>query len=328
MKLTAIFEVNLPEGLFLVSRPLTEELCYGTTLAAFEVQLCLNPDAKIWRRLYAKRSPTTENEPYYGMSKVHISVSRDEVDVPPKPRIQNGVTSYEDRHQYLDRRFPDYHAAAVEVLERTTLFFKYTLRNPRLHLPNPYTGDFKNPKWIWTDTKEKELRAARRNIVGVRLPELGHFGVQAFSNEHETAFKNALEKRISVELHDEFLSNAQAAIFRGNLGRGILEMAIACEIVVKQFYGLIYPNVTVEKKRVLSLIGKQARSTFGDDFKSIDPLAYRHIDFLFRARNKVAHEGRAYYRDDKSNDHMVTKPMLNDWWESVQKLQDWLNTHR
>ena len=216
------------------------------------------------------------------------------------------------------------------MLNRAVLFFKYRLHNPNLSLVDLYIL-----KPVWIDEKGIEIKnTGGSGITGTRLPSLGRFGVESLSRHDDTDLKNALQNKISPDLIEQLLSDAQSAAFQKNLRRAILETAIACEIAVKQtFFAKATPSVAAYefledhgkvRVTVLDLIISVAKQAFGKSFKEDKESHYDNIDFLFRCRNKVAHRGELIYKDQSGILYSVDDDKLADWWESVEILRAWL----
>jgi len=130
------------------------------------------------------------------------------------------------------------------------------------------------------------------------------------------------------------MSDAQSAVLQNNLRRAVLEMAIACEIAVKQAFfakatpaGAAYEYLE-DKGRVhvpiTELLHNVAKQAFGKSFKEEEPSNYNNVDFLFRGRNKVAHRGELVYRDGTGNLQSIDEETLAEWWESVMILRAWI----
>ena len=138
----------------------------------------------------------------------------------------------------------------------------------------------------------------------------------------------------NVELYEELLSDAQAAILQKNCRRGLLELAIACEIAIKQkFFRKKTPAGDIfeylEDSRRLNVPAKElidggAKQAFGTSFKEEFSSDYQNIDFLFRCRNKIAHRGEIKYKDNSGTIHNVDEATIKKWWVSVAILLDWL----
>ena len=113
-------------------------------------------------------------------------------------------------------------------------------------------------------------------------------GEKDFTADHDARLQDVLQNDISIELHQEFLADAQTSIVNGSLCRAILEMAIACEVAVKQLFftestpaGAAYEYLE-RKGRVniptIDLIHSVAKEVFGESFKDVHSDAYVHVD--------------------------------------------------
>ena len=161
------------------------------------------------------------------------------------------------------------------------------------------------------------------------------FGIKKFRKTDDKKLVTAIRNEIDVTLYQEIMSDAQAAILQRNYRRGILEMAIACEIAVKQAFfaestisGVAYEYLENQGRvnvRTIDLISNVAEYVFGENFKSVNMTAYKNIDYLFRCRNKIAHRGQVSYRDDSGVWRQPNHDTLRDWWTSLEEMLTWLN---
>jgi hypothetical protein len=337
VQLTAKFSVKLSNGSLLVCRDLTEELRYRAKIEGFDVEICLNPDFQVHRNLHKHSKPVTNEDPYFGLSRILILVTGQEEVEPPPVRVVNGITTYEERLRYFEERKPAYRVIAWTALDRTIRYFKYKLHNPLLSSPSQYSKELQNP--FWADNMGQEFKLAGSTIVMHRLPQLASFGVRCLSANEDLNLKQALEKSINPELHEELLADAQTAIYEGNLRRGALEMAIACEVAVKQVFfakssiaGEAYEYLESKRKVAVSvpeLIDGAAKQAFGESFKTAHSQVFESISNLFQCRNKIAHRGEAWYRDNdkKGTRHELDRDTLVTWWEAVENLLNWLAGH-
>jgi hypothetical protein len=216
-------------------------------------------------------------------------------------------------------------------------FFKYEMNTPYLRESRVQDAQFDNPQW--TDRNGKELQSGILEFAVTVLspPGPGLLGEKDFTEEEDAKLRGALQNDLDIETPREFLCDAQTSILNGKLRRAILEMAIACEVAVKVAFfakataaGAVYEYLEDKKQlrvRVIELIDGAAKLACGRSFKEDQPDAYRHIDFLFRARNKVAHRGENTYRDDAGNKHQFDHPTLEAWWASVGILMNWIAKH-
>lgn len=261
---------------------------------------------------------------------VEVSASRDENDTPPGVRqLPNGTRDLTPQSQYFSDKIPAYRGVALRVLNNVVAFFKYTLRQPLLAPYNESTQALQAAKW--TDASGSVNYTGPRVYVVPRRPGGGgELGVIKFERQHEKRLTKTLASPSRVSLHEELLSDAQAAAFEGNIRRAVLELAVSCEVFVKHPFfdhGSRAAQVVeaMEGKgkisiRVLELLDIGTAIIHGMSFKDSDKAAYQDIDHLFRARNKVAHQGKSEFRDDKGSTHVVDVKRLSKWWQSVGKL--------
>ena len=113
-------------------------------------------------------------------------------------------------------------------------------------------------------------------------------------------------------------------------------MAIACELYVKQFFfkmNEISSSVFdyLEEKRkidvnVIELINNISKHAFGESFKDTHGKDYKNIEYLFRARNKIAHTGQCFYKNDQGIKEQIYDEILKEWWESIKTVITWLES--
>ena len=268
-------------------------------------------------------------EEYWPTSKVKIIVGRDEDTDPPRPSFVNGHMDLTGLHPYYDSRKNAYQGAALEAADRLIKFFKYKLHNP--NLPKLGRRDFRNPAW----SVEGGMPFSPTLIFDspLYMPDQG-FGIKHLSSQSMSDLEDALQNPIQPSLSEELMSDAQSALLNDNLRQATLEMAIACEVAVKQaFFAKATPAGAayeyLEEKRsvrvpVVDLIDSIAKSAFGASFREDENSHYKHIDLLYRCRNKVAHRGELMYKDDSGTVCTVNKDTLAIWWGSVLNLLEWL----
>jgi hypothetical protein len=126
---------------------------------------------------------------------------------------------------------------------------------------------------------------------------------------------------------------AREAIFDNKLRRGVVELAMACEILVKEsfFSGNISALVAIGdledrgrvQLRVLDLIDRVSLEVFGQSFRVRFSEEFNHVDYLFRCRNKVIHQGKLFYRNN-DKEEIPDQETLKSWWKSVRKLEIWI----
>lgn len=329
-RLTARFDFQFPDGNFLVNYGPDHEFRFQTRLEDFDVELDFNPDYKIWRKMFEH---TSSKPKVSGYSKIQIFVSRLENIELPSVEIIDDNTYRIELDKYLGERRLPYREIALKGLNRALLFFKYKLHNPKLQIIESYGNILLHPTWL--DKAGKELKNPGTILSMEPLPAANIFNIKYFSEEDKIDFYQALNQSINISLPEELLSDAQNAVFENNYRRAVLELAIACEVAVKQAFfaentaaGAAFEYLERKRKvevTVVELIHGVAKQAFGESFKEFDYEAFQQVDYLFRGRNKVAHRGKAIYRDNKGNLLEIDRQTLIEWWKSVTKLFKWLN---
>ena len=275
-------------------------------------------------------SSRVEGEEYWPTSKIKIIVGRDEDTDPPTPSIVNGHRDLTGLQPYYDSRKNAYQGAALEAADRLIKFFKYKLHNP--NLPKLSRRDVRNPAW----SVEGGMPFSPTLIFDspVYMPDQG-FGIKHLSRQRISDLEDALQNPIQPSLSEELMSDAQSALLHGNLRQATLEMAIACEVAVKQAHfskatnaGGAYEYLMAKVRvKVIEMVSSMAKAAFGKSFKECEPDHYKNIDALFQCRNNVAHKGELTYKDESGAVCAVNKDTLAIWWGSVLNLLGWLRVN-
>jgi hypothetical protein len=84
-------------------------------------------------------------------------------------------------------------------------------------------------------------------------------------------------------------------------------------------------NAARFRVRVVDFIHGVARKAFGKSFRQDHPNDYGNVDHLFECRNKVAHMGELWYRDQQ-NVITIDYKVVASWWDSVMQLIKWLDS--
>jgi hypothetical protein len=329
-KLIATFKVQLPNSL-LVKRSKKTTPHYRTRIDDFEVNITLNPKSDVDSKQKGEKYYT------YIVSEVSISVRRDEAISPP-PAITPEGPDFSARYAYLDEREAHYRQAALTVVNRLMRFFKYELRNALMSELALSDEDLQIPRW--TDENNNSVGVPRVKFSAEALPWMAGypFGAKPLSEDDDFDLQKAIKIQIVPELYEELLSDAQAAIFQGNLRRAVLEMAIACEVAIKQTYFAKSPAAEAAFDYLITerymevplteFINKLAKKAFGESFNEVGKgKHFQNIKRLFECRNKVAHKGQAIYLDGDIYREVDIK-ILAQWWQSLEELISWLNKHK
>ncbi len=324
MKLVAKFVYAFPGyGLFVCTESGYDKI-YQTTINEFDISV----DLYSCNKGLVPSSQENSGPIYQCLQRVTILVARNEKQLGELER--NG--DIREIIKLINNVRPEFIKTVVEVLNNLISYFKYRLNNPNLSLVNEQNRQLLNP--LWENESGKSYKYRVLVAIGELLPRQSYFGIKCFSEDFEEDFEKAIEKRIDVSIYNELLSDAQIAVFENNLRRGALELAIATEILVKNYFfkqdtftSVVYEYLADKHKisvRIDELIDGVAKQALGESFKTHDSNAYNNIVNLFRCRNKIAHHGKTEFSDENGLVIHLTKEILKDWWESVQSLNDWL----
>jgi hypothetical protein len=329
VRLVAHFEVELP-GQFLVAWPADRPMSFKCTIEDFEVSLDLNA-YEHWR---VRRKD--ENDWTRALRAALVKVSREEMDYPtPVYPDERGTKDYTIQASYFESRTTEYGGVAREAISRLIRFFRYSLRTPFLeNIPLAHEC-FRNARW--TDEHGREVGKATMVVVAEHTPGLhGELGVGRLTPDAARLLESFLQRPRAAELFEELLSDAQTAWFAGNLRRSVLELAVACEVLVKRrFFSEQSPaggafeyleDQGQARVRVVELVDRVYLEVFGSSFRNDHPDEYRDVDYLFRCRNKVAHRGELSYRDDRGVKVRVDAALVQRWWDSALVLAKWLES--
>ncbi len=308
--------------------PEDETISSKCTIDGFDITIRLQCDSSV-------RSKEKDDEySTYVLDRATVTVAKDEVEAPPEviPDGQ-GRRDYRVQSEYFKGRIKEYGSVAREALNRLIRFFKFQLYTPYIQeFPEKHNA-FQNAEW--TDSEGREAGKGGVSFIVKGIPgQWGQLGVQKLRLEDKESLNAALQKPFQPQLHEEIISDAQTALFEGNLRRSVLELAIACEIAVKRSFFSgdspagaafeYFENKSMIKVTVLNLVNRVAQEVFGRSFKEDHLSDFTNIDHLFRCRNKVAHRGDLSFRADSGPRQSVSYETVADWWLSVQNLLGWL----
>jgi hypothetical protein len=335
LRLTATFEVSLSSPLF-VNRPpwqegvrTIQELRYAAILDDWHVEIVL---------LDAHHRMTNNDRTLciWAVPKIRLLVSHPQMVEPPTSRyLPEGGRDSADRFSYFSMRVDDYTKIALKALSRFLRFFKY--RQAHALLREPTDEDLSSPDW--TDENGQEVLSnaifLTMSLGGIELED--EVGVRALAAADDPMLQQALtEPLIEPELYEELLSDARAALFQGGLRRAILELAISCEVGIKQAFfnkateAALSPYFD-EKRQVRSsvggfanLLGEPAERILGQNFGKTEKRAYAHIHHLFECRNQIAHEGKPTYKNRRGRLCSADQAIAQEWFKAAIHLFAWL----
>ena len=328
-RLTAIYDIELSTWLRI--KHSRDDLRYNAKIEEFEIEVDLI------RNGGASTTLAGETIPIRSVEKIRLSVSRNEDSEPPEIPINDaGGRDLTNRSQWFGERKGAFHRIAVLATNRLIKFFKYKMKAPGLYFTNERDNCFKNPNWA--DEHGQPLNSGIVCLTGTVIagfgPEL--LGEKNFTADHDSDLETTLNNDLEVKIYQEFLSDSRTSIRSNEIDRAVLEMAIACEVAVKEaFFGRTTTSgATFEYLedqgqvhiRVINLLNKVARHVFSESFKEAESDAYQDIDHLFRCRNKVAHRGGHIFKDDAGIEHDPDRRILESWIASVDTLIAWLES--
>jgi hypothetical protein len=290
--------------------------------------------------------------PIWVVPRVQVSVSRSEtVEPPPIRRTAQGGRDFRDRWPYFQERDAIYRRAAIEALRRLVCFFKYRQvhallryrQAPGLRRDDSLVDFMSDLQWsdeTWTDETRQEIPTGitplrELSLYGIELDD--EVGIKALAAADDLALQQALtEPPLEPALYEELLSDARAALFQGGLRRAILELAIACEVAIKQAFfdkgtEVALSNYFDKRKQLrenvggfANLLGKPADHILGQNLWKVDKRTCIHIGNLFQCRNQIAHEGHPAYRNTRGRLRPVDQSVAKEWFKAADRLFTWL----
>jgi hypothetical protein len=325
--LTANFEITLPAPIYV----------QASDISALHFQGDVNGFCVAVRIMDQVASPTPvmAQSPLGRIDQIRVEVSRDDPESPPP--IGDVEKNYIPRADWFQKRNWQYQTAAVVTVNRLMLYFRYVLRMPGIRFFDYCDRQFLNP--VWTDACGSPIEYCTVNVLVDSTAAPGMLGMKPLTAADLPALVAAVRSwpMPPPTSAQEFLSDAQTAIVDGNYRRAVLEMAIACEVAIKQaFFATATPagaafEYLEDRSRIsvrpIDLLDGPAFEAFGESFKKRSPDEYQEIDYLFRCRNKIAHRALAEYRDDGGTKHIADYAKLGTWWAAVEGLFDWLKAH-
>lgn len=148
--------------------------------------------------------------------------------------------------------------------------------------------------------------------------------------------KNDIYHNIEPSIVDYHIEEARSAVFSKNVEMLIINIAVALEIFTSRFC-LYYAqkNGKDTDTRFISLFDSRKPFVITKFKKLIPYLAsrnlskekineYQLIDFLFRTRNKIVHEGETYYKDDSNSKHVVDFKKSHHFFLAALDVLNWI----
>ncbi len=328
--LTANFTIGTPS--YLIVEGLEDELfSYKISYNEFEITVNLPivefgcKWGKVGSEIYKQTVDTIE-----------ISITKEVGDIPSIPTSKHGGRDYTGISKYFEPHQQEFESLARLIYSRIISHFKFILHQPFLDIKNTNKDDFSNPTWI--DSNGIDYGCVRISFCSRMIPGMYNdcMDITPLTAENKNKLIDSINNDFKAELYQHIISDAQSAIFNGDLRRAVFELAVACELVVKRKYfsennisGLAF-DYFEDKGRVratvLELISSMAEDVLNESFKSYSLIDYTNIEYLFRCRNKVAHRGNVVYKDNSGVLRSPDIGTLKEWYISACKLFAWLDS--
>jgi hypothetical protein len=255
--------------------------------------------------------------PCYGLSLLTISVSH--------PDTESYPEEHDKRVSYIKPRLEAYVNVAAVVTNRLIKYFKFTLGNPLLQEITPQQLISSNPQWIdenGTPLARAIVHFQSQGPVGLR--HFPGFGIKVFTPRQSDDLEEALKADNTYELYEALRADARAALVQENPRRAVLEMAISCEVVTKEFCSK--KAITVGSDSVPVILNTVLKRELGTGFSDSHKEHWHNIEYLFQARNKAAHGENLGYNDKYGFPQPVNYETLRNWWDSLDTLIAWIRS--
>lgn len=276
-----------------------------------------------------------EQEYRYFYNKIAITITKADENL-----AENDFTEGRARYLLMDS-FQDIVIDAINCLIR---YCKYIKRHPNLREISiidlhDQEAALCNPDWRTVEGKSIEVPINQFGtgiitLRGFKFLQDDFFGIELMAEADGPELEQYFSIRHTTNLSDQLLSDAQSAVFNNNARRAVLELAIAIEVFVKSSFfkrekvaGAAFEYLEDkgrETVKVIELLDGAAQYAFQESFKTVSPNSYRHIDHIFRCRNKIAHRGETIFRDVDGIWQEVNVDLLRTWWSATLEMMSWL----
>lgn len=320
MIITAQYDVTLTGFIMICIDEAVSSISTKFSVDDYDLELIIYPDKRASKKKHKDLNHT------YGANHIIVRVTHDELgDLPSiKSNLHNMYSSFEK--------------AAELGINRLIRYSKFKLNNPLLREVSCHDDPWSNNP-TWYDKEGNTMDFGVHTSDYSRHLAYGYyprFGMKALLDIKDPELIKALQNIIQPQLYEQFLSDARTEIILENYRRAVLDMAIACELFVKTTLfstspvsGAIFDYLALQRKIEVSipeLIHKPIKEAFGRSFKDDYPNHFKHIENIFKARNRVVHTGHCVYKDDMGNEKEVDESALEDWWQAFASLIDWFKT--
>lgn len=131
------------------------------------------------------------------------------------------------------------------------------------------------------------------------------------TKEKLTSLQKEMGARDNIELWEDFIEDAKAALQEEDLNRAILYSAIACETFIKQHTRKIADKQGISEKfwnylnsqepeiRAIRYYGPILHLINGHSLEDENKELYKSLERLFKQRNKIMHEGKRSFSNNE-----------------------------
>ncbi len=127
--------------------------------------------------------------------------------------------------------------------------------------------------------------------------------------EKWSALRKAIRNHVDTEMWEDFIYDANAALESRDFTKAITYAAIACEVFIKEYTEKAAKEAGISKIFWKYLKSRQPRSVDyydsilhlvkGHSLRAENRKIYELVDLLYKARNKVMHEGKRSFSEDE-----------------------------
>lgn len=241
--------------------------------------------------------------------------------------VQPKETNFSSRD--LQRPFLD---IATHYLNMFLAHCRTKSRQFRLH--PIYLTDF-NMSRIWYEVQfvanNSEILYEEKGSTGGLDP----VGV-GINKEVWDKIKNDIVYDIDPSIVDYHIEEARTAIFSKSVEILVINTAVSLEIFASRFCLKYACKIGKDTDAHFKSLLESKDGFIVNYFKIIIPYLmskdlsiehnnqYEQIDFLFRTRNKIVHNGKAFYKDDSGTKHNVDYEKAHKFFLSVIDVMEWL----
>lgn len=144
---------------------------------------------------------------------------------------------------------------------------------------------------------------------------------------------NEIDSDTHPSIVDYFLTLARTALFSPDIQLLVVNTAIALEIFLTRFcrdYNFEETERILNENERSSFcvryLKKIALELFGKDFSVESKDDYEKIDFLFRTRNSIVHDGLCKYKTDAAVAVQVDHEKSIAFFQAALRVMSWINT--